>query len=78
MIENLFVSDQDLRWRTWQQKSRLADQRSEKRMKIVFFVVAGILLAWALYVVFTPVPVGQRDRSPGKVAKAMATPLVYP
>jgi hypothetical protein len=47
-------------------------------MKIVFFVVAGILLAWALYVVFTPVPVGQRDRSPGKVAKAMATPLVYP
>jgi hypothetical protein len=48
MIENLFVSDQDLRWRTWQQKSRLADQRSEKRMKIVFFVVAGILLAWAL------------------------------
>jgi hypothetical protein len=25
MIENLFVSDQDLRWRTWQQKSRLAE-----------------------------------------------------
>jgi hypothetical protein len=73
MTENLSDADQSLRWRTWQQKGHLADQRTEKQMKIVFFVVAGIILAWALYLVFTPVSLREQEHSPGKVAEEVAT-----
>lgn len=41
-------SDNALRWRKWRETSHEADRRTEKRMKILFFVAAGVLLAWTL------------------------------
>ena len=70
MNKNPSESENDIRWRTWQEKSRESDRRTEKRMKIFFFVVAGAFLAWTLWVVFRPVSLPQVDYSPGKVGKA--------
>lgn len=63
-------SDNALRWRKWQEKSHEADRRIEKRMKILFFVVAGVFLALTLWVVFRPTSLPQVDHSLGKVARA--------
>lgn len=70
MNKNPSESGNDIRWRTWQEESRESDRRTEKRMKIFFFVVAGAVLAWTLWVVLTPVSLPQVDHSPGKVAEA--------
>ena len=70
MQKDLLESDNDLRWRQWKEKSYEADRRTEKRMKILFFVVAGVFLAWTLWVVFRPTSLRQVDHSPGKVARA--------
>ena len=48
MNKDASESDNALRWRKWQETSHEADRRTEKRMKILFFVVAGVLLAWTL------------------------------
>lgn len=50
--ENLYDSEQNLRWRAWENKNRREDTIAEKRMKLVF-VFAGvvILLMWVLSVV---------------------------
>ena len=42
-------SEQELRWRTWQEKGQRVDRLAEKRMKIVFSIVGLILLALILY-----------------------------
>ncbi len=70
MMESMSDSDQNLRWCKWQEQSREADRRTEKRMKILMLVVAALLLAWTLWVVFRQVSVPQADRFPGKVADA--------
>lgn len=41
-------SDQELRWRTWQEKGRRSDRLADKRVKIVFSIVGLFLLAWIL------------------------------
>jgi len=41
--------EQELRWRTWQEQSRLSDQLAERRMKIVFWAVAALLITLTLY-----------------------------
>ena len=47
-------SEQQLRWRKWQEKGRRADRLAEKRMKVVCAVVGLILLACILhYAVWT-------------------------
>lgn len=50
--ESLYDSEQNLRWRAWDNKNRREDTIAEKRMKLVF-VFAGvvILLMWVLSVV---------------------------
>lgn len=47
-------SEQELRWRTWQQKGRRADLLAEKRMKVLFSVVGLIVLGLILYYTFAP------------------------
>ena len=47
--QNFSDSDLERRWRTWQEKSNRADRLADKRMKILFSVVAVILLTWILY-----------------------------
>lgn len=49
IAENSPNSEQELRWRTWQEKGRRADRLVDKRMKVLFSVVGLILLAWILY-----------------------------
>jgi hypothetical protein len=51
IIENAPDSGQELRWRAWQEKGRRNDRLADKRMKVVFFFVGLILLAWILYLV---------------------------
>jgi hypothetical protein len=50
--ENLYDSEQNLRWRAWENKNRREDTIAAKRMKLVF-VFAGvvILFMWVLSVV---------------------------
>ena len=45
-------SEQELRWRAWQEKGRRADRLAEKRMKVLFSIVGLILVAVILYYVF--------------------------
>lgn len=37
-------SEQELRWRAWQEKCRRSNQRTEKRMKIVLWVAAAVFI----------------------------------
>ena len=37
-------SEQELRWRAWQEKCRHSNQRPERRMKIVLWVVAAVFI----------------------------------
>jgi uncharacterized BrkB/YihY/UPF0761 family membrane protein len=41
--ENLYDSEQNLRWRAWEKKNKREDVIAEKRMKLVF-VFAGVVL----------------------------------
>lgn len=70
MNKDASESDNALRWRKWQETSHEADRGTEKRMKILFFVVAGVFLALTLWVVFRPTSLPQVDHSLGKVARA--------
>ena len=54
IVKNAHDTEQELRWRAWQNKGRLNDRLADKRMKILFFVVGLILLAWILYYAFRP------------------------
>jgi hypothetical protein len=47
-------SEQELRWRGWQEKGRLADRLADRRMNVMFTLVGLILLAWILYCAFRP------------------------
>ena len=49
LSENSPDSEQELRWQTWQEKSRRSDRLADKRMKVIFSIVGLILLAWVLY-----------------------------
>jgi hypothetical protein len=49
LSDNPLESEQELRWRAWQGKSRRSDQLTEKRMKIVFSVIVAALLLAVLY-----------------------------
>jgi hypothetical protein len=49
IAENSPDSEQELRWRNWQEKGRRADRLANKRMKVLFSVVGLILLAFILY-----------------------------
>jgi type VI protein secretion system component VasF len=42
-------SEQELRWRAWQEKGRRADRLAERRMKVLFSIVGLILVAVILY-----------------------------
>jgi hypothetical protein len=42
-------NEQELRWRAWQEKGRLADRLAETRMKVLVTIVGLILLALILY-----------------------------
>jgi hypothetical protein len=42
-------SDQELRWRTWEEKGRRADRLAEKRMRVLFSIVGLILLTWIVF-----------------------------
>jgi hypothetical protein len=53
-IENSLDSEQELRWRTWQEKGRRNDRLADKRMKVLFSIVGLILLACMLYYAFRP------------------------
>lgn len=68
-------SDHDFRWRKWQEKSRQADRRTEKRMTVIFCVVAGLFLTLTLYFVMRTVPAPPPDHSSPNVATAVATPF---
>ena len=50
--DNTLNSEQTLLWRTWREKSRIADRLAEKRMTVLFLVVGVILLACVLYYAF--------------------------
>ena len=54
IVENAPDSGQELRWREWQEKDRRNDRMADKRMKLVFFFVGLILLAWILYYALQP------------------------
>ena len=45
-------SEQELRWRAWQEKGRRTDRLAEKRMKVLFSIVGLVLVAMILYYVF--------------------------
>ena len=45
-------SEQELRWRRWQEKGRRADRLADRRLKVLFSVVGLILLACILYYAF--------------------------
>jgi hypothetical protein len=45
-------SELRLRWLAWQEKGKIADRLSGKRMKILFSIVGIILLSLILYYVF--------------------------
>lgn len=42
-------SEQNLRWLAWEAKNRCEDRILEKRMKLVFVVVAIVLVALLVY-----------------------------
>ena len=42
-------SEQELRWRVWQEKCRRSDQLAERRMRILFCAAAAILAGVFLY-----------------------------
>ena len=42
-------SEQNLRWRAWEEKNRRQDSIAEKRMKVVFVVLGVILLILLVY-----------------------------
>ena len=48
--ENSRDSEQELRWRAWQEKNRRADRIADKWMKVLFTVAGVILLISILYV----------------------------
>ena len=47
-------SEDELRWRTWQEKGQRADRLADKRMKVLFSIVGLILLALILYYTLRP------------------------
>jgi hypothetical protein len=42
-------SEQEIRWRAWQEKGRRADRLADKRMKVLLTIIGLILLALILY-----------------------------
>jgi hypothetical protein len=55
-------SEQELRWRAWEEKGRRADRRADKWMKILFSAVGLILLAWVVYEVFVAKATGNHNQ----------------
>lgn len=49
IAENSPDSEQELRWRAWQEKGRCADRLADKWTKVLFSVIGLILLAGILY-----------------------------
>lgn len=52
--ENSRDSEQEILWRRWQEKGRVADRLAERRMKVLFAVIALVLLVWVLYSALRP------------------------
>lgn len=49
-------SEQELRWRVWQEKGRRSDQVAEQRIRILFCAVVAILAGVILYYWLRPNP----------------------
>ena len=49
LLDRSMQPEQELRWRAWQEKSRISDQLAQRRMKILFSAVAAILIIAILY-----------------------------
>lgn len=49
ILDHPAESEQELRWRVWQEKRRRSDQLVEKRMRILFCAAAAILAGVILY-----------------------------
>lgn len=72
LSENSPDSEQELRWQTWQEKSRRSDRLADKRMKVIFSIVGLILLAWVLYYALGPKGSSDSDH----VQRALAVTIV--
>jgi len=74
-------SEQELRWRAWQEKCRRSNQRTERRMKVVVWVVASVFIfVVILYFWFRPLsePKVLRPVVAGSLSLVASTQLTAP